>query len=197
MLILQLLCLFWVYTPNEDYEPTLLSDLIDRSELVVHGTIKKTDQYTCSLQLKEVLKGDFPTDSLLVFDKFKDWTCAQRFDKYEAGQEELFFLFKGYDPYHRAIGGGNEGEMPVVGDSVYYKAQYLRIDKNPVAFKVYGGQISGYRFLTTDFKKAVRYYRENAETINEKVKRDKSYHLRKINNPALDRIIDELREKYH
>lgn len=197
MLILQLLCLFWVYTPNEDYQPTLLPDLIDRSELVVHGTIKKTDKYTCSLQLKEVLKGDFPTDSLLVCDKFKDWTCAQRFDKYEAGQEELFFLFKGYDPYHRAIGGGNEGEMPVVGDSVYYKAQYLRIDKNPVAFKVYGGQISGYRFLTTDFKKAVRYYRENAETINEKVKRDKSYHLRKINNPALDRIIDELREKYH
>lgn len=197
MLLLQLLCLFWVYTPNEDYEPTLLPDLIDRSELVVHGTIKKTRQYTCSLQLKEVLKGDFPTDSLLVCDKFKDWTCAQRFDKYEAGQEELFFLFKGYDPYHRAIGGGNEGEMPVVGDSVYYKAQYLRIDKNPVAFKVYGGQISGYRFLTTDFKKAVRYYRENAETINENVKRDKLYHLRKINNPALDRIIDELREKYH
>ncbi|MBK7938177.1 MAG: hypothetical protein IPJ82_14305 [Lewinellaceae bacterium] len=197
MLSLQLLFLFRVYIAAVDYEPTLLPELIDKSSLIVHGRIEKTDKYTFSLQLNEVLKGDFPVDSVLVCGQFKDWTCAQRFDKYQTGQEALFFLFKGYDPHYKALGGGNEGEMPIVEDSVYYKSQYLRIDKNPVAFKVYGGQISGYRFLTTDFKKAVRYYRENAESLHEKIKRDKLYHLRKINNPVLDRIIDELREKYH
>lgn len=197
MFFFQLLFLFRVYTAAVDYEPLMLRDLIEGSTLIVHGSIEKTDKYTFSLRLTEVVKGDFPVDSALVCSKFKDWTCAQRFDKYEAGQQELFFLFKGYAPHYSALGGGNEGEMPVVGDSVYYKAQYLRIDKNPVAFKVYGGQISGYRFALADFKKAVKYYLENTAAINEKIKQDKFQSLRKINNPVLDRILDELREKYH
>ncbi len=125
-LILILTFLLTIHAAKADYESILLPQLIFQSTLIIRGTIEKVNKFTIEVKIKSTLKGVVLNN--VIISKFADWTCAQRFDKYEIGQEEIFFLTKGTE-FYQILGAGNEGEIPIIGDKAYYKQLYLKIDK--------------------------------------------------------------------
>lgn len=190
--LLLLTFIFTIYTARADYEPTLLPELIVKSTLVIRGTIRKVTPSYIMVAVQSVCKGKI-TDSLVTIEKFKNWTCAQRFGAYATGQEELFFL-DNVNGNYKISGAGNEGEIPVVNGQAYYKQLYLSIDQNATEHPVYNGSITGFTYKLTDFEQAITYYEKHSDAIRDAVKTNPAYNLKHMKNAVLNRIIAELKQ---
>jgi hypothetical protein len=183
---------FSVYTARADYEPTYLPGLITKSNLIVRGIIRQVMPSSIRVAIQSVYKGKI-TDSLVTIEKFKNWTCAQRFGAYATGQEALFFL-DNKNGIYKITGAGNEGEIPVVNGKAYYKQVYLNIDKDAHEYPIYTGNISGFTYKLSDFEQAITYYEKHSDAIRDAVKTNPAYNLKHMKNAVLNRIIAELKQ---
>jgi len=176
-----------------DYESTTLPELIEKSDLIVEGKIVKIDKETVELLIIEVIKGDTALKNITV-QKFNDWTCASRWTTYQIGQTELVFLLKDQNMnlWH-SMGAGNEGEMPIENETLFYKSLYMKIDESPEFLKVNDGEIYGYKFHLQDAKSAIKELRMNIDHINKMIEQNKLAEF-KTENQFMRRILDELNE---
>ncbi len=69
--------------------------------------------------------------------------------------------------------------------------------KKPIEYKVHNGIIFGYEYSAVDFENAIKYYLEYRVKLKESLKNNEKYNLTSLKNKALDRVVDELRDKYH
>lgn len=97
------------------YRPLKLYEMIIKAEKIVYGTITKLDSTHFTLQIEGSLTSDA---GVIRIARFEDWTCAQRWTKYEVGQRLLLFLTT-VDGELVSMSGGNEGELPIIEDSVF------------------------------------------------------------------------------
>lgn len=192
-LILILAATLSFFKAQADYDPTLLPELIDKSDLIIYGEIVTIQKANVTVKAFETIKGAKPKGNLVI-DKFENWTCANRFAPYRIGQKEYFFLKrkKSVNQYF-ALGAANEGEMPVANQKVYYKYQYLSIDKNPPLFKVYGGAVRGYTYDKSKFVDALKFYMKYRTDIKTDIIHNKA-RIDTTKNIALLRIFAELQE---
>lgn len=135
------------------YEPQILSRLIDNATLIGRGEIIKIEGSQILIRLDELYKGKTNTKILKV-NKFKDWTCAWRWTPYKIGQKELLFLknssFESYD----ILGSGNEGEMPIFLNILYYKSPDNNFDDNATEYEFNGDSLWGYKMNLSDINMA-------------------------------------------
>ncbi|MFD2717564.1 hypothetical protein ACFST9_02485 [Hymenobacter monticola] len=180
------------FKAQADYDPTLLPTLIDGSDLIIYGEIIGVQKEGIIVNAIEIVKGIAPKGGMII-ERFENWTCASRFAPYKTGQKEFFFLKKrrGIAKYF-ALGAANEGEMPVVSHKVYYKYQYLSIDKNPQLFAVYGGAVRGYVYDKTEFINALKFYLRHSSDIQTNIVHNQA-RIDTTRNTALLRIFEELK----
>ncbi|NVK27764.1 MAG: hypothetical protein HWE14_06955 [Flavobacteriia bacterium] len=104
-----------------DYTPTPLYQMILQADKIVYGEIISLD--STSYQFKT--EGETIEDrEIITVSRFEDWACAQRWSDYAVGQRLLLFLIKHHGKYI-AMSAGNEGELPLLGDSVYLDSRSL------------------------------------------------------------------------
>ena len=181
------------FKAQADYNPTLLPELIDKSDLICYGEIVTVQSGTITAKAIEVIKGTNPKGTISI-DKFENWTCATRFAPYRIGQKEFFFLKK-QKPANQyfALGAGNEGEMPVAYQRVYYQNQRLSIDKSPPLLNVYGGGVRGYAYDKSEFVTALKFYLRYRTEVRTAIIHSQA-RIDTTENIALLRIFAELRE---
>lgn len=107
-----------------DYIPPSAHDLAGLSAAIVLGHIVEVDSRTFTLRADEVLAGTVD-GSILVIERFEDWTCSKRWKPYAAGQREVVFLDELAPGSSHAAGaryrlrsGGTEAEWEVREDHV-------------------------------------------------------------------------------
>jgi len=92
-----------------EYRRLRLHEVAVLADRVVVGRIEHLQDATYDLAVEQTLVGA-PQASLRIV-QFGNWTCAARYAPYAVGQRVLLFL-RG----DRALGAGDEGEMPMVGE---------------------------------------------------------------------------------
>lgn len=104
-----------------DYEAFKLTDMYEKSDVIVRAKIIGINDHSINCKVIKTFKGaDYAT---IDIEKFKDWTCAQRYEKYAPGQEAIFFLKKSNKTNKfYVLSAGNEGELPIIDNIVYYQA---------------------------------------------------------------------------
>jgi len=113
-----------------DYGYMSLSNLVCEADYGAIGTIVKLDNSYFYLKVENYVLNKLDTDTLKI-QRFTDWNCGRRHEKYEIGQRELVFFRKSnyvipnYDLL--GYGGGGEFELPIKGDSIYYNYSYGRL----------------------------------------------------------------------
>lgn len=101
-----------------DYSRLLLHEVVDLSEIIIEGKITSVDELDFQVNINEVLKGEINSNSIKI-KKFKNWTCTSRWGKYEVNHRGIFALQKKNDEW-QIIGAGNEGEMPIENESLFF-----------------------------------------------------------------------------
>ncbi len=96
------------------YIPPPLYDLVGYSDLIVVGSIARVEVSTFFLEVEEVLRGAEPA-AVIEIEKFRDWTCAHRWEPYAPGQRVVAFLVREEGPYTLRSAGA-EAEFPIDGD---------------------------------------------------------------------------------
>jgi hypothetical protein len=186
-----LLLFFNFHDLQAKFIPLRLADLIDKADLIVHGEITASQGNSLDAKILQVIKGTSVSAPIRI-DKFEDWTCANRFASYQVGQQEVFFLKRNQATgRYTVLGAGDEGEMPMMKSKVYYKQQYLTVDKSPTLFKVYGGALSGYAYDKSELIAAIKFYALHRSEIQSGVV-PTQYAASVTKNTALARIIAEL-----
>ena len=134
-----------------DYKPGTLYMMIDKSELIVNSSIIAQDDTTVTLDIKEVMKGKLKSKNLVI-RKYVDWPCSRRYDQYKIGQEQIFLLIRRNHPLYENFSIGNESELVIVADTLYYKSWGAK--ESPY----YGwlGRLDGYRFDASESKEALK-----------------------------------------
>ena len=114
-------------TANADYRYLSLSRLVCEADYAATGTIVRYDRNYFYLKVADYLFGRLPFDTLRI-QKFEDWSCGRRYDKYRVGQKELVFFRKSnyvIEDYELlGYGGGGEFELPIREDSIFYRFSY-------------------------------------------------------------------------
>ncbi len=110
------------------------------ADAVVAGTITKVEDSIFELRVDDAIAGDLKTGAILKVRQFQDWSCAQRWSKYDADQKVLLFLNHIAADELWVIGGGaDEGESPIVRDEVYANfpapGNYVTHGKKQYSFK--------------------------------------------------------------
>ena len=104
-----------------------LSSLVCEAHYAAIGTIVKIDKSYFYLKVEKYIVNQLEFDTLKI-QKFVDWNCGRRYDRYKIGQKELVFfrksnyVIKDYDLI--GYGGGSEYELPIKKDSIYYSSDY-------------------------------------------------------------------------
>jgi hypothetical protein len=175
-----------------DYDPLPLASLINKSELIAECKIIAVQEMTVELLVIEVIKGN-TNETKITISKFRDWTCASRWSAYKVGQVELLFLTKGSTNIWNTLGAGNEGDMPIQKDTLYYKEIYYRLDSVPKTYLLDEGIVTGYKYLLSDVKAGIKQYLKDELLIGKLIKL-KTIRKYKTLNSFLERIIAELKE---
>ncbi|SFP81570.1 hypothetical protein SAMN04515668_0446 [Hymenobacter arizonensis] len=173
------------------YSPTPLAELVDESDLIFHGVIVSVQEKSITVKPLNVVKGARP-EATITLDKFEDWTCASRFTSYKVGQQEFLFLRKSKTTgVYFPLGSGNEGEIPVLNQKVYYRNPNPNDTKDLHTFSVYGGTVLGHVYSYNGFVDAIKFYMANRAAMTAAITSDK---LRGelAQSPALRRIYTEL-----
>jgi hypothetical protein len=159
-----------------EYSRYELYQLVCRADLVVTGTIRSVDREKphwwqrlfgnseetreFQLDVEETVAGTPVTGSLPVHC-FKNWTCACRWAPYEKGQRVLLFLSRSEtgDNGWFILGGGGEGEMPLLRDSVCVRG--FAVHGYPNLVHAIGKESAEGSLVPLDqFKRAVQGFRE-------------------------------------
>ena len=154
---------------SSEYRPYELYEMILKADKIVFGEIESMDTTSFRLKIEKNLTGE---DTELTIQKFEDWACANRWADYKVGQK-LFLFLRVYNNELLAMGGGNEGELPVIEDSIFLHGLSLKIPPPPgseineadVYFgferhKVYGQYFNGCKVDFEGFIKSVRRIRK-------------------------------------
>ena len=102
-----------------DYNRLFIGQLLDLAELVIEGEIIQIEDSTIKIAVKHQLKGRIQGGTIVV-RQFRNWTCAVRWSKYEVGQKAVYCLRRFKSDLFEVIGSGNEGELPILDDSLYF-----------------------------------------------------------------------------
>lgn len=172
------------------YDPLLVSQLIDKSQIIGIGEIKSIDNSNVLVFFEDVIKGKL-TNRTLKISQFKNWTCASRWTNYKRGQKIMFFLTTSEVGLYKILGSGDEGELPIVNEKIFYKSLYGGLDKKSTKFKVYGADLYGYSFKVLDVKTGILEYISNKLTFH-KIAKQKNFEKQKIKNPFLKKLVSEL-----
>lgn len=153
-----------------EYEPFPLYKLILTADEIVHGEIVSLDEKFFYLKIEVSLTN---LDGTVKVARFQDWTCAQRWGEYEVGQRVFLFL-KDNEGVYQTISAGNEGELPILGDSVlvnglsltpdppsfmdqtHYDKYGFSVSFSRREYSVYGHQFIGHGFHLDEFIKSVQ-----------------------------------------
>ena len=114
-----------------DYRYMTLSSLVCEADYGVIGTIVELDDSYFYLKVEKYVLNNLEFDTLKI-QKFTDWNCGRRHEKYEIGQKELVFFRKSnyviteYDLL--GYGAGGEFELPIKGDSIFYNYSYGKLN---------------------------------------------------------------------
>ena len=143
----------------KSYDRYKLFELFVAADAVVVGTIEEVDCKEFGLRIELPVRGDFD-DDLIRVRRFQDWTCAGRWTPYEAGQHVLLFLHEPRfgEPWV-ILGGGGEGEMPLVGDNVIVRGFRIRgAPEGP--HRVQSAEVHGAQVPLKELAQAVRSFRQ-------------------------------------
>lgn len=121
-----------------DYSYMRLSSLVCSADFGAIGTIVNIDNNYFYLNVEDYVLNKLEFDTLKI-QKFVDWNCGRRYNKYEIGQRELVFFRKSNyvinDYELLGYGGGGEFELPIRNDSIYYNYSYGRL--KPYSLKIF------------------------------------------------------------
>jgi hypothetical protein len=189
---INLICFFLIFTSISyaKYDPLLVSRLIDKSEIIGIGEIKSIENNNVLVIFSDVIKGKLANRTLKIV-QFNDWTCADRWTKYKKEQKIMFFLTISKEGNYVILGSGDEGELPIVNEKIFYKSLYGGLDKNATKFIVYGADLYGYSFNVLDVKNGIIEYISNRLTYH-KIAKQKNNEKAKIKNPFLKKLVLEL-----
>jgi hypothetical protein len=106
------------------YAPLLTTEMIGQADLIALGSIVSLEPSVFTFRVERTLHGR-PEAQILV-RRFRDWPCASRWTSYQIGQRLILFLAvvppaKGRSEAFAILGAGDEGEMLVEKDRVYYQ----------------------------------------------------------------------------
>jgi hypothetical protein len=194
LLLLLFLCAF---DSRADYEPTFLPELVIQADLIIYGEITTVYPNYVAVKTIQTIKGQFRSaDERVFITKFKSWTCAQRFASYKAHQQLVFFLKQQNNGKYAIIGAGDEGEIPVIANKVYYKQLYSRLDKSPMLFDVYDGKIYGYSYDKEAFISVVYFAMQNMTQLQLIASSHSNRVAADPENQPLLRLLAEVIEKF-
>ncbi|MEQ8926439.1 MAG: hypothetical protein RLO81_11535 [Fulvivirga sp.] len=158
-------------TSRADYRPLELYEMIIKAEKIVYGTIVELDSNHFTLEVECSLTSDSGT---LKIVRFQDWACASRWTEYELGQR-LFLFLTTWKGELVSMSGGNEGEHPIVNNTVYIHGFSIPIPPpppppgvtfrddliyfEPEHFNIYGGDYFGIDWNLNSFIEAVSFIR--------------------------------------
>lgn len=144
-----------------DYRRHKLHELVATADQIVVGTIDAVQDTTFDLTVERTLAGeDRPK---LHLRRFIDWMCASRYAPYSTGRRVLLFVVDG-----RAIGGGNEGDWPLVGEGVL--VPYSVRGSRYVEREVHGGRLGASWVPLADVVSALPAYRRVFESTQEETR---------------------------
>lgn len=178
-----------------DYETIYLPKMIEKSDLIIHGEIISVDTFFIEVVIHTSLKGSFAQKRIRIL-QFENWTCAWRWSDYETGQEELFFLRRDQKSGNWfPMGAGNEGELPIESEHVFYKSfrsyPYCTAETHPLN----SGKIHGCAFELEQALTAIKEFSLKNKTFHSLAETDqlKSY---ETDNPFLALVLFELDRSY-
>lgn len=190
-----ILFLFFSSICQAKYSPLMLSQLIDDAKLIGNVEIIKIDEKQIIVKFLEFFKGS-SKNKILKINKFENWTCSTRWTTYRIGQKELIFLKYSKNKELMILGSGNEGEMPIHNNQLYYKSPFGYFDKNAKIYKFNKQEVSAYLFTMNETKEGIQKYIENRNKFHDMGK-DKSTKFKELKNKFLTRLVFELRTEIY
>ncbi|HEY1030485.1 MAG TPA: hypothetical protein VGD89_01850 [Flavipsychrobacter sp.] len=180
------------YNASADYRHMQLHEALDKADHIVIGKITLVGESYFQFAVDTVLKGNI-RHSIKV-KKFKNWTCASRYSDYKKGQEEILLLARNESGEYYPIGGGNEGEIPISQDSVYYGNNNWSLYESR-EYKVGDIDINGIACGKKQFIEAITYYIANRTELENRWRNDQSSKWKPIitRDKSMDIIINSLR----
>jgi len=155
-----------------DYREVYSIGLIERASLIIKAKIVEIKDSTIECAIQKIYKGEHKSDTIQI-TKFENWTCAYRYYSYEINQEAIFYLEKKADvKYYRIISGGNEGEMPIYNDSIYYKCRKLGVNSKKYqlkTFRINQGYLMGKSFKLREVDSVLTNYKDIVMEIKRKI----------------------------
>jgi hypothetical protein len=186
-----LVFLFHASICQAKYSSLELAQLLDKAQVIGIGEIIHVGEKHLAVRFSEFLKGK-PKVKILIIRKFEDWECASRWMPYKIGQTELFFLEYSKNRELAILGSGNEGEMPIVNQRLYYKSPNQYMDKHAKAYQLSEGEINGYSFTLAEARAGISTYLSNQKVFHEMAK-SKTLRNVLLENRFLSRLVFELR----
>lgn len=163
-----------------DYEPLRLGELIGLADVIVIGKIAAVEKLTFDIEVQESWIGERSPGESLTVKRFRDWGCAQRWEKYAVGQRVLLFLQRDQESQQpwQILGAGDEGESRVTDDGVI--PNFL-IDEEAGRRAVTLAQLQP---AVVDFRAAYRMTRGEHPTIDPKGSRGRLWFERIVFVPG-------------
>lgn len=210
-----LLLILWSNFASAKFSPLEIHEMIVAADKIVHGKIVDLDATHFYFEVE----GSPTNDSgVLKVRRFEDWACASRWTFYKKGQKLLLFLTS-WEGELMPMGGGDEGELPIKGESVYINAMSLGffINGNPgggkkrvqtfpsKSYELHGDSYYGSQTKLNEFLKNVTSIRQCLKAELGKYKRIISISVRcdiaQINSEdaaslLLRAVVKRVREKY-
>ena len=151
--------------------PTSVSQMIDKADLIVQGQIKKVIDSYIEVSIIRSVKGKVLKKRIRI-EKFQNWICASRYKPYEVGQQELFFLQKNKkNNTWQIMGGGGEGEIPIINKTLYFKSAFPSCCQSTgvgIHQLKNGEKIYGIAFDLEKATKGISLYLQQEKEIKEK-----------------------------
>lgn len=126
-----LLLLLWLPFQSKAYYIYLpLGSFVHHSSYAVLGTIVGLDYDYVYFAVEENVIGEMKRDTI-KYSRFYNWSCGYRHEPYTIGMRQLVFLEKSNDVIEEfeyfGYGAGDEFEMPIRGDSIFFNFKYNKI----------------------------------------------------------------------
>lgn len=160
--LLNIILLTHTATVRANYSPTSLNYMILESDIAVYGEIDSITGNYFFLKIKNEIFGNY-NDTIIKVKKFQNWICAERWTKYEVGQNVFLFLLKDDNADWSIMSGGGEGELPIVKENIYiysFYSTYMPFPKNYEVYKIYGSNFTGLELKLNEFTDAVAGIRD-------------------------------------
>jgi hypothetical protein len=176
MMMRQLFVLLFIIFPTlqnkAELTPTSVSEMAEKAELIFHGKITKVLNKKMEVSIIQNIKGECKEKKITV-EKFMDWMCASRYKAYKVGQQELFFLQTNRkNNTWKIMGGGDEGEIPIINNTLYFKSAFsacCQLTGVGVHKLNHGEKMYGYAFDLKEAAKGISLYLQQEKEIKKKL----------------------------